>query len=98
MSEFKVGDWVRNTWLGTVKQYSYSDRAYDDKYNGTENESKHWELWEPQVGEWCWFLSNSRLSSLELLNFSGTYLDDEDYRNYEPFIGNLPNFIKKEIG
>ena len=93
MSKFKVGDWIRSRdGLDISKVTEDTLIFYKDGFN-VELEDE-WELWAPVDGEWCWFRNNSRVSGLELLNFSGTYLDDEDYRNYEPFIGNLPNFIK----
>ena len=110
MSTFKVGGWVRNTWLGTVKQYSYSDKAYDDKYNGTANESKHWEHWQPKPGEWCWFYDDGcrfpilakfkkakikKYGKDEALEYKGSQTGY--YSKCEPFIGELPNFIKREI-
>jgi len=104
MSKFKAGDWIRNTWLGIIKQYSYRDKDYDEKYDGTENESKHWELWQPEVGEWCWFwnrddytpivgkLSSHSIEEQLYFNFNGVV--DYSYENCEPFIGELPSFLK----
>ncbi|MBC8296627.1 MAG: hypothetical protein H8E55_12620 [Pelagibacterales bacterium] len=100
MNEFKVGDWV--TIEGTLP---------DDKFQLTANEVKHgeilmahfrfgidkWEHWQPQEGEWCWF-------NMEFLDgWQNPVLmrygeQDTSRWNIEPFVGNLPNFIKKEIG
>ena len=114
-SKFKVGDWVRNTWLGTIKQYSTHDLDYDNKYRGTDKESLHWELWGPRVGEWCWFWYTNCSPILAKYINSDNEDDEEEYIaevytndhrgnrftckdcyiNCEPFIGELPNFLKE---
>ena len=91
-SKFKIGDWVRLKRLGGLQRLTCS----------TINSKQHLEeaeLWEPKVGEWCWYgfelievidttnpLKICRQQSDSYEEVSGTML--------EPFIGNLPSFIK----
>ena len=94
----KVGDWV--TVEGTLP---------GDKFQLTEKEIEHeeillahfrfsrdkWSVWKPQVGEWCWF-------NMEFLDgWQNPVLmrygeQDMSRWNIEPFVGNLPNFIKSK--
>lgn len=69
-----------------------------------------WELWQPKEGEWCWFWDDGYRPMLCKSNgkvikyFNGTilYMSDEyiysgtfGTRYCEPFIGELPSFIKE---
>ena len=53
------------------------------------------EVWQPQEGEWCWF-------NMEFLDgWQNPVLmrygeQDTSRWNIEPFVGNLPNFIKEQ--
>jgi hypothetical protein len=101
--QFEVGDWIMNSYTKTIKQYSYNDLAYDNKYDGTDMESKHWSLWQPQPGEYVWVKPAYKLPFFA--KFISTtsegryeYTDGDDYYtsdNCEPFIGTLPTFIKE---
>ena len=90
--KFKVGQWVRHPESQSIYQINSLNIVH-----GTE----HFELWEPKVGEWCWYgfelievidttnpLKICRQQSDSYEEVSGTML--------EPFIGNLPSFIKEK--
>jgi hypothetical protein len=65
--------------------------------------------WQPQLGEWCWFWNvlNGAYEIPVLRKFvkmteEGFYLADNivcdwAYTNCEPFIGELPSFIKEHL-
>lgn len=101
MIEFKVGDWVKGS-NGTVHRIlAYQDRSVvitnDDDYYHKKNFDNLYELWQPQVGEWCWF----RDTLCKVTHYKErpyiTYLDDSHYvenDDLEPFIGTLPSFIE----
>jgi hypothetical protein len=103
MSNFKIGDWVRepdgDIWKldNEVEKGSYVDTDC--------------ELWQPKVGEWCWFRSDNMPKYIQVLAqfkeyYNGEYAvvfnpkDVEEgtetiyYTECEPFIGELPSFIK----
>ena len=48
MTNFKPGDWVHIPSLNTEPVQYYSDLCHLGL-----------ELWQPKVGEWCWFWSKS---------------------------------------
>ena len=102
MNEFKIGDWVRrksdvfhkvdridNNYRLQLSTEKFKDFVRDDC-----------EIWEPKEGEWCWFTMSDGSKPL-FGQFSGIYKDKFtwDNRYYfsdacEPFIGELPSFIK----
>lgn len=97
--KFKVGDWIRSkdgigisrVGIDTIKWYE----EIEDKDIVNE-----WELWQPQPGEWCWQSKwDKRIICLEynLVKFivDMNTIDDEYEYRYEPFIGELPSFIKE---
>lgn len=107
--KFKVGDWVvvtsdfqtrsREYFKGDI--ITYHDRV---QLNGSigRNENNI-RLWQPQPGEWCWFWDKYTDSFL-LTKFHSISCDSEgttiyktdgwDWLHCEPFIGELPSFIK----
>jgi hypothetical protein len=94
MSNFKIGDWVRepdgDIWKldNEVEKGSYVDTDC--------------ELWQPKIGEWCWYVaSGGFVKCLEYITenkFDGCYLGGSDATCYiqdcEPFVGKLPSFLK----
>lgn len=95
MTKFKVGDWVKVR--GSIYKLDFCDvlRFKDEEI----------ELWQPQVGEWCWFYSSGmetpffgRLKALVLISQTSGYLAEEQpfkpYTQCEPFIGTLPSFLQ----
>ena len=90
--EFKVGDWVRNTELNRIFKYSYSDLVYD---KANPSHGKHDELWQPKVGEWVWSqVGDSKIPTV--IEVTQQHIDEDwlNSNNCEPFIGELPSFIK----
>ena len=62
MSSFKPGDWVKHiAFKSKHKCISINDGEFDDKVSVTNSPSFDnefmidYELWQPKVGEWCWF-------------------------------------------
>ena len=76
------------------------------------NYQEEWELWQPKQGEWCWFwyLNCSPIlaqynsydgEDYEAIQYSNSINGERiesvsPYSYCEPFIGNLPSFIKGE--
>ena len=106
MSSFKPGDWVVNTttddYYDGIRnwfQLKETDLIFKQGVNATEWESNFkfvnsHELWQPKVGEWVW----SKGSYTQAFIFKWTSAHEQvgiiNYTNYEPFIGQLPAFIK----
>ena len=112
MNEFKVGDWV-TTKAGYTKQISGLTRdACDTLSIGNTSVGinvvfkNEIELWQPEIGEWCWFWeidSNPKLcqyskyinGEYEALSIDPYYELEGHFGFCEPFIGELPSFIKE---
>lgn len=103
MKEFKVSDWVRFTPSNEVFKIHYLDNniVTNTKHNG-HYDIDFVELWQPQVGEWCWFWDFEQ-EIPKLMQFKEMFNGDlftsiqdkiEAYTYCEPFIGELPSFIK----
>lgn len=117
IKKFKVGDWVVDTQDGAlykikeIKEFpeepmykrftlSNTEETWIDIYND-EIDTDGWELWQPTIGEWCWFWNNGyeKEPTLAQLKYKGaklmSTLDGMGYFEYcEPFIGQLPSFLK----
>ena len=91
MSSFKLGDWVRNTVTNEVYQFNnvLKELQYTTKLYA-------YELWQPKPNEWVW----SKGSYTQAFIFKWTSAHEQagiiNYPNYEPFIGQLPTFIKDQ--
>jgi hypothetical protein len=85
MSNFKIGDWVRepdgDIWKldNEVEKGSYVDTDC--------------ELWQPRAGEWCWLVPIFKTTEVHKLVKYNKEEFDKDMK-FEPFIGELPSFIK----
>lgn len=100
MQNFKVGDWVkiltfRNHVPVTIKdiegcRYILSTGLYAD--------DSILEHWKPQLGEWCWYSKWDKIVCVEfyLCKFvlDMNEVEPEFNHKYEPFIGQLPSFLK----
>ena len=129
MSSFKPGNWVilssssDSRSLAQVKE-TYLDSNKSKLYWPSENstavcsEMQYYELWQPEVGEWCWFWNkcmdidqSPRLAQFHLIveelqepmDFPAFYQTKYKtiklgylYDFCEPFIGQLPTFIKDQ--
>ena len=108
MSSFKPGDWVRHiAFKSKHKCISINDGEFDDKVSVTNSHSFDnefmidYELWQPKVGEWCWFWDENYTTAIlaKFENISnGLFVEYHgnifDY--CEPFIGQLPTHIKDQ--
>ena len=94
--QFKVGDFVRNDNIGTVRKYSLSDLEYDEKATHTNN----WIKWLPQASELCWFTNNKNINKATLDTFHSmgakSYkTDTAEYSYCEPFLNSTPSWFKE---
>ena len=88
MSSFIPGDWVNIPSLNTEPVQYRSDLCHLGL-----------ELWHPKVGEWCWFWNQSDINlsiSPHIGQYGNLSYSLEFYDNCEPFIGQLPTFIKDQ--
>ncbi len=117
MSNLKPGDWViisvkKKPYTHIIKiikiiQETETDYAIIesiDKEVILDGKFLKIELWQPKLGEWCWFYSKHTniapvLRKFEYKHNNSFYTNDEMiFTGCEPFIGNLPNFIKDTHG
>jgi len=54
VTSFKVGDWIINTELQIIKQYTERDLAYDNM-SSLKRATNGWKLYKPYPREWYWF-------------------------------------------
>lgn len=106
MSLFKLNDWVISTKYPKASPVKIQHQhAIDTGVLGTYVNSKgqasllyaeECKLWQPKVGEWVW----SKGSYTQAFIFKWTSAHEQigiiNYTNYEPFIGQLPTFIKDQ--
>lgn len=68
------------------------------------SEMSYYKHWRPTEGEWCWFWNFNEMPTLEqfreyhdLDDYLGNYetLTVKLYQHCEPFIGELPTFLKE---
>ena len=91
MNKFKIGDWVIEKTTKKLKQIPQC------KTENTEATLAMYErlceLWTPKEGEWCWFNMEfiDGWQNPVLMRYGE---QDMSRWNMEPFVGNLPNFIK----
>lgn len=99
--KFKVGDWVREKRGDRILQVeSIEGTVLILKDSSLYVKADKWELWEPKVGEWCWFFDNPEYPDLrKFIEFNNGYFfasGSINYSNCKPFIGKLPSFIKED--
>ena len=90
MSSFKPGDWVYIPSLNTEPVQYRSDLCHLGL-----------ELWQPKVGEWCWFWDENYTTSIlaKFENISnGLFVENHGniFEYCEPFIGQLPTHLKDQ--
>ena len=91
---FKPGTYIRHKETGVLVRVK----------ENTEYSSDLFELWQPQVGEYCWFYdedcedSYAYLSQFQEMEDDYLYIDTSDttYDCCEPFIGILPAYLRKD--
>lgn len=102
---FKVGDWVVNK---TSKQrivkkitsiYSDSVTVGNTEVGINVMLINDLELWQPQPGEWCWYSKWDKIVCVEsyLCKYAldMNEVEPEYKHKYEPFIGQLPSYLKE---
>lgn len=94
---FKVGDWVReydkysdDITISQLSEYDICTIGRGDSFNT-------YEKWEPKEGEWCWFTIIDGYALPPLLMQYGEQ-DVDRWNIIEPFIGELPSFVKETNG
>lgn len=92
----KVGDWVN---LVRDDGIIFDTFQYDNDWNGKNGFSL--ELWQPKEGEWCWMWNDGfdkpYLEKLMKIDKNGKFYAKsvgDRFKHCEPFIGELPSFIK----
>ena len=95
---FKAGDWVRDTREGMRKPIAQL-KENCIALTHPEEHAKHFVLWQPKEGEWCWFYKEAYIKHTDLRQFRSKgdegyiTMDFSYYTTCEPFIGQLPSFI-----
>ncbi len=90
MNSFKPGDWVDIPSLNTKPVQYRSDLCHLGL-----------ELWQPKVGEWCWFWDENYTTAIlaKFENISnGLFVEHHGniFEYCEPFIGQLPTHLKDQ--
>lgn len=89
--QFKVGDWVRRKGYSNIFKVNAICNRFLHSSTSEHYLIKDMELWKPQQGEWI-------IPYDELYKDSFTvaqYDEEEHFLNCEPFIGQLPSFLKE---
>lgn len=99
MTQFKVGDWVRDNQDGEIFRHKKDCRVRKEVID------KYWEPWQPKAGEWCWFWDDGEHPQIDTFwwrkdNSKGLnpkqfvgYITYKAYEHCEPFIGALPSCV-----
>ena len=110
MKQFKVGDWVSIDGCNYYvhEEHNGNGNISKDVVNNLYTYGRDVELWQPKEGEWCWIgknlskiVTHDRDGYFTCLNSNGTYTAYMEleyiYKIAEPFIGELPSFLKVVI-
>ncbi len=96
--KFKVGDWVRVVGQKDIEIVNNKNVSI---FNNPKK-SIFFKHWQPEEGEWCWYKDNLvRITNINEYGYiraeTATQMkqfDFESFKECEPFVGNLPSFIK----
>lgn len=95
--QFKVGDWICQDTTYVMKVNRITDYAYHSN-DGKAIKLENAKLWKPKPGEWCWYSKWDKIVCVEfyLCKFvlDMNEVEPEFKHKYEPFIGELPTFLK----
>lgn len=104
MKKFKVGDWVRIIDGSGLEEHSIHKLDKEKLYLVKQLYRNSVELWQPAKGEWCWFDTTSNtlpfiakygeFNNEEYFIDNSTFIKKHNIKTIEPFIGELPSFIK----
>jgi len=100
---FKLGDWVRYI-KGKTKTIARVE-ILNQRFNligVSTGENVHiddCEIWQPKEGEWVWVYDKEKKMAYSpfIWKYTGAPLNEEfdiETDNIEPFIGELPTFLK----
>ena len=109
MNLFKFGDWIKSTRYPNLRPIQITS-IYESntrpgilglKSKGTVLYSDEVELWQPIVGEWCWFWDENYTTAIlaKFENISnGLFVEHHGniFEYCEPFIGQLPTHLKDQ--
>lgn len=95
MPEFKVGDWVRCVFKRSLV---FLIRDEQELKNFSTFDYREYEPWEPERGDVCVFSNGtisviSRFYAIEHNRFTES-IEFKNYKYCEPFIGDIPTFLK----
>ena len=94
--KFKVGDWVRDK---KRKHKPFMVTSSDLETDSPNYVKIDCELWQPQPGEWCWYSKWDKIVCVEFYLCKYTLdmneVEPEYKHKYEPFIGQLPTYLRK---
>lgn len=109
MEELKIGDWVRDTRSG-IKRPVFQLQPNCIALTNPEEYGKQYIKWIPEPGELCWFMFSKhdrpfidKFSHIEKEFILGSTIIKPAYHTIggtlakafcEPFIGELPTFLK----
>ena len=101
MSSFKPGDWVKYKDQQDTTIYKVINILSNDLIDieDTIVDKYDIELWQPKLGEWCWFWNQSDINlsiSPHIGQYGNLSYSLEFYDNCEPFIGQLPTHLKDQ--
>ena len=94
--KYKIGDWVvcKDNILHQITEIKPDGMFYRDHICiGDQYNTK---LWRPKKGDWVWFINKQYHQ--QVIGQCG-YPGDQLHFGYdymEPFIGNLPKFLKEQ--
>lgn len=106
MNKFKVGDWVRDKRNG-MKNPIVQLKPDCIFLTNPEECGDIYELWQPKKDEWCWFYDKEFKTAIlakyismyktEVYTYfrSSYHIDNGLFLCCEPFIGELPSFLKE---
>ena len=103
MNSFKPGDWVKYKDQQDTTIYKVINILSNDLIDigDTIVDKYDIELWQPTVGEWCWFWDENYTTAIlaKFENISnGLFVEHHGniFEYCEPFIGQLPTHLKDQ--
>lgn len=89
---FKVGDWVKiNEYEEEVSTHKLDE---DMLYLVKQFYKDYTKLWKPKEGEWVVRTQVNGKAGVSISGFDVLMWTNEDVYECEPFIGELPSFLK----
>ena len=100
MSSLKPGDWIEITYTSIYHMKPFITKYISDELINSKF-IKSIKLWQPKVGEWCWFWDENYTTAIlaKFENISnGLFVEHHGniFEYCEPFIGQLPTHLKDQ--